>query len=237
MTVKYLGHSGFWIETERVQYLFDYIRGDLPENAGEKPLYVFASHIHRDHFAPALLFAEPLLSRTKEYFFGFDIRKLFERKREQWLNGADPRVTFCGPEGELETEDFHLTLLHSTDEGVAFYIREGDVNIYHAGDLNWWHWDQDEYSVNRDREVRFKRQIGPIGGERIDAACVPLDPRLSGAYRFGMDHFLEITDAKAVFPMHFWEDYDLIVKYRESLPPEKKEKIRVISRENQEFTV
>ena len=52
MKVTYLYHSGFLVEWENCCFLFDYIRGDLPQQAMQKTFFVFCSHSHGDHFTP-----------------------------------------------------------------------------------------------------------------------------------------------------------------------------------------
>ena len=54
MTLTYIFHSGFVLETEHSILVFDYwldpsgvIEGVLKK---DKPLYVFSSHFHEDHF-------------------------------------------------------------------------------------------------------------------------------------------------------------------------------------------
>lgn len=54
MKITYISHSGFLVETERCYYLFDYYRGELPPLEPEKPILVFASHFHQDHYQPAV---------------------------------------------------------------------------------------------------------------------------------------------------------------------------------------
>ena len=54
MKVTYLGHSGFLAELETVSLLFDWWKGDLPPLPADKPLAVFASHRHGDHFDPKI---------------------------------------------------------------------------------------------------------------------------------------------------------------------------------------
>ena len=54
MKVTYINHSGFLVETRLVNLLFDYGEGELPKMSEEKPLMVFISHSHRDHYNPAV---------------------------------------------------------------------------------------------------------------------------------------------------------------------------------------
>jgi hypothetical protein len=107
--------------------------------------------------------------------------------------------------------------IKSTDIGVAFVVREGETCLYHAGDLNWWHWEGETKAKNRNMEVNYKREIERmkelLNGRRLTAAFVPLDPRLENAYWYGMDFFMQTVGAEYVFPMHFWEDYDVIDRY------------------------
>ena len=50
MKVTFILHSGYFVELESCCLLFDYWKGDIPQS--DKPLYVFASHHHEDHFSP-----------------------------------------------------------------------------------------------------------------------------------------------------------------------------------------
>ena len=54
MKITYIHHSAFLVETESAYLLFDYFQGKLPEFSEEKPLYVFASHRHPDHFSKVI---------------------------------------------------------------------------------------------------------------------------------------------------------------------------------------
>ena len=54
MKITYIHHSSFLVETESAYLLFDYFQGKLPEFSEEKPLYVFASHRHPDHFSKVI---------------------------------------------------------------------------------------------------------------------------------------------------------------------------------------
>ena len=50
LTVTYIKHSGFLIETANSYLLFDYWQGKLPELQYDKELYIFSSHAHHDHY-------------------------------------------------------------------------------------------------------------------------------------------------------------------------------------------
>lgn len=56
MELTYLYHSGFVVETDCCVLVFDYwmdpanVMERLVGSCGDKHVYVFASHFHRDHF-------------------------------------------------------------------------------------------------------------------------------------------------------------------------------------------
>ena len=52
MNITYINHSGFLVESADCYYLFDYFKGSLPILKTEKPILVFASHNHQDHYNP-----------------------------------------------------------------------------------------------------------------------------------------------------------------------------------------
>ena len=52
-TVTYLKHSGFSVRTPRHRLLFDYIGGDFARD-GDAPVIALASHVHEDHYDPAI---------------------------------------------------------------------------------------------------------------------------------------------------------------------------------------
>ncbi len=50
MKVTYIGHSGFAVELAQAVLVFDYYQGEMPAFPADKPIFVFASHKHADHF-------------------------------------------------------------------------------------------------------------------------------------------------------------------------------------------
>ena len=116
------------------------------------------------------------------------------------------------PQAEIET-------LTSTDEGVAFLVTLPDGRtVFHAGDLNWWHWEGEDKGWNRNMEANFKRYTQPLQGRRIDLAMLPLDPRLGEAGFWGPAYFLEKADIRRFLPMHQWGDFDFTRKFLEKHP-------------------
>lgn len=59
MTLRYIFHSGFLLETARCILVFDYWMDPADVMSGYmntcKHVYVFSSHFHEDHFTKAIL--------------------------------------------------------------------------------------------------------------------------------------------------------------------------------------
>lgn len=204
MKVTYIFHSSFAVELERSVLIFDYYgEGTLPEFAKEKQVYFLNSHVHPDHFRREILELKETYQNA-EYILSDDIRFRKEEK-PGWVHSVKKR-------SDCEIGDLKIRTLRSTDEGVAFIVETEGKRIYHAGDLNWWHWEGEDKAWNNNMAADYKREIDSIEGLHFDAAFVPLDPRLDAAYYWGMKYFLEHTENKAVFPMHCWEQYEVCQK-------------------------
>ena len=158
MKITYIHHSSFLVELEHVSMLFDYYAGQLPEIRKDRPLVVFASHFHGDHFAPVIFD----LAKDREdvnYVLSKDISK---KKVPDNLIG---RVTFvkAGEKLALYTEGrkagLEIETFKSTDEGVAFWITCEGSTIYHAGDLNNWWWDGEDKAWNHNMEANYAQEM------------------------------------------------------------------------------
>lgn len=204
MKITFIRHSCFFVEMETCCLLFDWYEGDIPKT--DKPLYVFASHSHRDHFSPDL-FHLPRQAETF-YLLSADIPEA------QVPEEARSRVTFVVPHQSYETGPLNIETLESTDLGVAFLICcEGKV-LYHAGDLNCWVWSGASPLQNDMARDCCRQELALLAGRNIDAAFVPLDPRQEEDYDQGMKYFFQAAGAKAVFPMHMWDDYSVVPKFK-----------------------
>ena len=161
---------------------------------------VFASHSHPDHFNREILKLADVYPDV-EYIFPKDIRiaKKEQRESEHFMRKRD----------EITVGDTKVKSLRSTDEGVAFLVRCEDRIIYHAGDLNWWHWEEEDDAYNRMMRGDYQKEIETLTGEKIDLAFVVLDPRQEEQFYWGFDWYMRHTDTKIVFPMHMWKQYEV----------------------------
>ncbi len=175
MRVTFIGHSGFLAETEDAALLFDWWKGPLPEIAPGLPLYVFASHRHEDHFNPKI-FALDDGTREIAYILGHDIR-LTPRNLDRWGISTQTAEKCYRLKGGQACKLPHagIEALNSTDEGAAFLVTSGERTIFHAGDLNWWHWDGEDKSWNNNMAANFRKYTEPLRDRAIDLAMLPLD--------------------------------------------------------------
>ncbi len=202
--VKYIYHSGFEVETDQCRLIFDFYQGSLEFK--DKPTYVFCSHIHPDHFNPAI-FGWQIELPGIQYILSNDIGG------DQSIPLAPGNITFISPYEEIQINDIKVKAYTSTDEGVAFLVKCGGANIFHAGDLNWWHWAGDIPEEIKRAEIEFKSEIAKIKGEPIDIAFFPVDPRLKPHHGLGAELFISEVKPRYLIPMHFWDDYAMVSRF------------------------
>ena len=209
--IDYLGHSGFFVENESSMLLFDYYYGDLSfleEKLDEKPLFVFSSHAHGDHFNPEIFTIVNKHKKTR-YHLSFDIKG-----KPTVPNNLN--IQYLDVDRTYEIEDLGIVkTLQSTDEGVAFLIKTSDETLFYAGDLHWWDWPGEDPDWLTEQETVFKREIGKIKNESIDIAFAVLDSRLEDNYAKGMTHILSELHPRYVLPMHFWDDRSVVERFKE----------------------
>lgn len=205
MKVTFIYHSSYFVELDRCCLLFDYFRGEIPQV--DKPLYVFASHSHPDHFSPAV-FQLAQKGREVHYLLADDIPP---QKVPQELRG---QVTFTAPRAFYEIGELKAATLRSTDMGVAFLVQCEGKCIYHAGDLNCWVWDGAPRFQNDQMRDAYRAELELLRGKEIHVAFVPLDPRQEADFDLGMRYFFEAAGAEHVFPMHMWGDYSVVPLFK-----------------------
>ena len=225
-TITYIEHSCFLIETDACYLLFDYFAGEqaLPTLDMEKPLILFNSHAHHDHFSEKIF---DLRTRYPKCFFvlsedipvpetlrsashvptfsvnhqGADAQRSNSDKQAVCFMAAHTtRVLKISENGNVSTPTvLAVSTLRSNDEGVAFLVELEGLRFYHAGDLNNWWWDGDAEDIKLAKQ--YHEELARIRGQHFDAAFIPLDPRLKGWWK-GIEDFMHYADADALFPMH-----------------------------------
>ena len=90
----------------------------------------------------------------------------------------------------------------STDEGGSFLVDTGTHRIFHAGDLNWWHWSGDTPENIAEAKALKEKEFAPLLGLSVDIMMFPVDARLELAREWGALEVLGMMNAKLFIPMH-----------------------------------
>lgn len=241
MQITYLYHSGYMVELKTAYFLFDYYKGEIPELNPGKPLVVFVSHSHADHYNREIY--ELLKDYPKtEYVLAKDIpvKRLIAEYEEQGIPFESHihsiRKNIMEEMSLWNGRNLKITTLKSTDAGVAYVLEYEGKTIYHAGDLNLWYWDGETKQELGNMTARYHQQMEKLKGKEIDVAFVPLDPRLGEHAGEGLEIFLEYSKTKHVFPMHMWDKYEICQAFLEQ-HPEYKDVFHPIERNGQQFYV
>ncbi len=210
-TVTYLYHSGMLVAVEDTLLLFDYWQGDhgefseasarmlAEEMAKAARIVMFVSHKHPDHFDPAI-YAFPK-SLPISYVVSEDMPIGVRGKRMK--------------EGDVYAiGDITVKAFGSTDTGVSYLVTVGDLTVFHAGDLNLWHWREESTSHEILKAERaFYAAVKPIERERVDIAMFPVDPRMGGLYDAGANYFVMAVKPRVFIPMHWWKKVEAATDY------------------------
>lgn len=214
MKIDYIYHSGFLVECDGCYLLFDYFKGELPKLNKEKPIIVFSSHAHKDHYEPNVF---ALLKNAK-----MDVLAVLAKdiRKEKYPEGVEVLRACASSLYELP---YGITVetLTSTDAGVAYFVTTPEGTVFHAGDLNDWTWDGEPEEENRQMRGSYRAEINKLKGRHIDAAFIPLDHRQEAHYADGMLYFLRTASVDTVYPMHMWDRCDTADRFVEEYPEYK----------------
>jgi L-ascorbate metabolism protein UlaG (beta-lactamase superfamily) len=222
MTLTYLYHSGFAIENDNIVVIIDFFKDSLGRTKGvvhdsllkkNKPMYVLASHAHPDHFNADILNWNNANS-TIQYIFSQDIA---DSKK---VSGKD--IHFLNKSGIFKDNNLTMQAYGSTDIGISFLIKIDGKSIFHAGDLNNWHWKDEsteEEAANCERAYLQELEELTTDYPHINLALFPVDPHLGTDYMLGAKQFIDRIRVDYFAPMHFGEAYEkaaILKPYAES---------------------
>lgn len=212
MKLTYICHSGFAIEGDGFTVIIDYFkdsgdeyaRGVVHDYLLKRPgrFYVLATHFHPDHFNPVVL-------KWKEqrpdiiYLFSKDILKHRKAGKED--------AVYLIKLSEYEDNLLKVKAFGSTDVGVSFLLELGGKTVFHAGDLNNWHWNEESTpEESRGYEKSYLHELGILANDvpAVDLAMFPVDPRLGKDYMRGAEQFADRIKTGIFVPMHFDEAFD-----------------------------
>jgi len=123
-------------------------------------------------------------------------------------------VRVCREGDSFSVGHCDVTVFGSTDAGLSFLAAAEGVRVYHAGDLNLWHWREE--NTLRDiakSEGAFYEKVAQIPKNIIDISFFPLDPRQGGFYDAGANHFIMAARPRVFFPMHFGQRLEIANEY------------------------
>jgi L-ascorbate metabolism protein UlaG (beta-lactamase superfamily) len=117
---------------------------------------------------------------------------------------------------EYKDDNIKIKAFGSTDAGGSFYIEHNDAKIFHAGDLNNWHWNEE---VAKDESFVYENQyiceLELLSEEvkEVDIAMFPLDPRLGKDFMRGGEQFIKRVKTHNLLPLHFGDNYKMIQQF------------------------
>lgn len=200
VTVTYFHHSGFMAAVEDTLLIFDYWRGENNNLTGEtalseadlkgyKQVLFFVTHEHPDHYDQVIYDFKHL--NYVHYIIAEDMPMEAYGDR---MAAGDQR-TYGGA---------RVTAYGSTDLGVSFYVEVGGLHIFHAGDLNLWHW-REESTLRQitQAENLYYAAVQLLIGKPIDVCMFPVDPRMGGMFEAGANHFIMTCKPRVFIPMHW----------------------------------
>ena len=216
MKLTYIFHSGFKLETEKSILIFDYWMdpGNVLESVlqSKKPLYVFSSHFHEDHFT-----REIFEWRKQRENITFILSKDILRHRRASKEEAD---AWLAKGASWSDQLVSVKALGSTDSGVSWIVETEDKRIFHAGDLNNWYArflseavpGQTIYSEEFDEDIdpiaHEKQYLGELKDickvtDSFDLVMFPVDGRIGNGYTLGGRQFIDRFKVGMFVPMHF----------------------------------
>ena len=210
-TVTHYYHSGFSVSCEDTILIFDYWRGEegeLKEKLQLTPeklsrydqIYVFISHDHEDHLDPVVFTWKDLLGI-------------------QYIVSSDMPVGTRGRRmapGDVVgfSKDVIVSAFDSTDLGISFLVNFKGLQVFHAGDLNFWHWrDESTMTEIEEADVEFRKAVRPISEHPVDLAFFPLDPRQGIMFEAGANYFILTVKPRVLIPMHYFHQGDVAMDY------------------------
>ncbi|MBS7525472.1 MBL fold metallo-hydrolase [Fusibacter paucivorans] len=193
MRVVHLRHSGVMVTHEEYQLFFDVISDISAYIDFSKKIFIFVSHSHSDHFVKS--------------FIQFKTGKVHYVFSEDVPTDGFKNVLIMKPGDQLKIAGLSINAYASSDLGNAYAVSLAALNVFFAGDLNWWHWENAGTEANRAEEKLFKDIVDTIEVKSFDLAFIPVDPRLGDAYCWTGNYFLERFEVRHFIPIHFGTNF------------------------------
>lgn len=212
MIVTYIYNSCYLIEFDRFSVLLDFYK-DVRRPDGsywiadyllnkKEDLYVLSSHSHSDHFIPDILSWKDKKDNIT-YIFSREILK----SKMATINDA----SYLDKGDVFVNSDLKVKCYGSTDTGGSFLLTCENKHIFHAGDLNNWHWRDEvtkEEALSFENNYLCELELIAEDIEKVYLTMFPVDPRLGNYYMLGAKQFVGRIQTDYFLPMHFGDNYD-----------------------------
>lgn len=208
--VTFFYQSGFTVALGKTLLIFSYWEHDsIPEShrlsardfKGFNNIVVFVPRNSREHNDPRIYTWKKSFPIT--YVVSSDAKDTVPQ---------DANVRLVREGDSLSIANVGVQVQASTDAGVSFWVRSGGVTVFHAGDLNMWHWREESTLREISRaEDAFYEVVSGLPDQPLDICMFPLDPNLGGFYDAGANHIIMAKKPAVFFPMH-WAARDEIAQ-------------------------
>ena len=202
--VSYFFHSAFTVSLQKTLLVFSYRQKDLPQLAESQ----YLSEKDFQGFNNILVFVPSASAAHHDLVIytwkqSFPITYIMPPEAAK----AAPRtanVRICREGDKFTIGHSEINVFGSTDTGVSYLVTAEGLSTFHAGDLNLWHWREENTLREIARaEALFYEKVAKIPKDVIDLCFFPLDPNQGGFYDAGANHFIMSLRPRVFFPMHF----------------------------------
>lgn len=219
--IYHLYHSGVAVKTADKVLIFDYYndrsagderrleQGVINEELlrEEKDIFVFVTHNHHDHFN-RVIFDWEEENDNINYILSADVKLSTAQQKKDNYYVLDKYEN-------LNIDDLVIETYGTTDQGLSYYVEVDGFNIFHSGDLNWWHWKKFSAAERKVEEEDFKEELARFKDKNLDIAFVPVDPRLEEHYYLAGQYFAQTIAPKLLVPIHFSDNYYITEEFAE----------------------
>lgn len=213
MKVTYIYHSCYLLEYNNFSLLIDYYQ-DVEREDGtlwvkdylltkDKDLYVLCTHSHSDHFNSEIFEWKDKKSNIK-YILSKEVADVHSIPTDEDIVLLDILQTY-------KDDRLYVIAFGSTDVGGSFGLEIDGKKIFHAGDLNNWHWNEEVSKIEAtgyENSYLCELELVAEHTNQIYLAMFPIDPRLGKDYMLGAEQFVDRVSVDYMLPMHFGDNYD-----------------------------
>ncbi|WP_051534116.1 MBL fold metallo-hydrolase [Desulfitibacter alkalitolerans] len=211
ISVTFFYHSCVAVESAGAYLLFDYFSRKPPVKIpfpANKKIYIFSSHGHGDHYSP-YIFRDGFTPGPAFYILSHDIEDVPKDKPILWV---EPYQTYT-------LDNLTIKTFGTTDVGVSFLVSIDGFQLFHSGDLNWWHWEHFNKEDQELERVNYQNEAARLSKHSIDLAFVPVDPRLGDASYLAAHYFIDKLKPRYLVPIHLQTDFQVMKDFAQTADP------------------